>query len=408
MKILMLQDFFGEGCAYQENMLVKYYTLLGHEVTVIASTFESVFDYISDNYDASRPVKTVYVDRAKVIRLPYRINFLNKLRKHAGVYEIIKNEAPDLIYAHDIHLNIKEAVRYIKKFPHCTLIMDYHADYSNSAKNWVSLNILHKVVRKLFLYQYLRYIKKIFPVVPESARFLNEVYGVSWEKMDLLPLGCDSDTCTRVISGVSRYMIRNERAINNDDIVLITGGKFDDLKKTHLAIEAIQLIQRPDVHLFIFGKASKGNEIYEKMLREKASESQNIHFWGWVSAERSYELMAAADIAIFPASQSSLWQQAIGMHLPLIAGDSGGQDMSYLNQNNNLIKVDREDISAEGFAKIILSLINNKETLNKMKEGAAKTASEFLDYRIVVQQTLKQHIDDNGKLKLVNSVKNEP
>ncbi len=390
MKILMLQDFFGTECAYQENMLAKYYKLMGHEVTVVSSTFESVFDYVVNNYDASRPIKVLYYQGAKIIRLPYQLNFLNKLRRHSGIYNILINEAPDFIYAHDIHLNIKEAVKYKRRFPSCNIIMDYHADYSNSAKNWISLNILHRIVRKAFLYRYLKYISKIYPVVPESARFLNDVYGIEWNKMELLPLGCDYDKCKQVMAGESRQCIRYKMGIGDNDIILITGGKFDEAKKTHLAIEAMQKINISSVHLFVFGKASKGNEQYEELLQRKAAKNNNIHFWGWVSPDRSYELMAAADIAIFPASQSSLWQQSIGMHLPLLAGNSGGQDMSYLNQNGNLIKFEGSDINAENFAKTVLSLVNNKEQLNKMKAGAAKTASEYLDYRIIAEHTLRR------------------
>lgn len=44
MKILMLCEFYNE-IWNQENLLVKYYRKHGHEVTVITSTYESVFDY---------------------------------------------------------------------------------------------------------------------------------------------------------------------------------------------------------------------------------------------------------------------------------------------------------------------------------------------------------------------------
>ena len=45
MKILMLCEFYNETLEYQENLLVKYYRKHGYEVTLITSTYESVFDY---------------------------------------------------------------------------------------------------------------------------------------------------------------------------------------------------------------------------------------------------------------------------------------------------------------------------------------------------------------------------
>ena len=49
MKIVMLCDFYFESLEYQENLLVRYYRKHGHEVVVIASTFDSVFDYYNED-----------------------------------------------------------------------------------------------------------------------------------------------------------------------------------------------------------------------------------------------------------------------------------------------------------------------------------------------------------------------
>lgn len=66
--------------------------------------------------------------------------------------------------------------------------MDYHADFSNSGKNWVSINILHKIIRKKYLYRYKKYIDKIYPVVPAGEEFLHKIYGISYDEMELLLL----------------------------------------------------------------------------------------------------------------------------------------------------------------------------------------------------------------------------
>ena len=46
-------------------------------------------------------------------------------------------------------------------------------------------------------------------------------------------------------------------------------------------------------------------------------------FAGWVDAVDVYRMMDACDFAVFPASQSVLWQQALAMGLPLIVGQVG-------------------------------------------------------------------------------------
>ena len=60
-----------------------------------------------------------------------------------------------------------------------------------------------------------------------------------------------------------------------------------------------------------------------------------------------------------------------------------------MNQNNNIIKVDKEDLNADYFASLLNRLIDNPSHINEMKKGAEKTAKEYLDYRIIAEQTLK-------------------
>ncbi|MCD9616541.1 glycosyltransferase family 4 protein [Chryseobacterium gleum] len=388
MKILMLQDFFGIGLQYQENLLTDHYIRQGHKVVVICSTFENVFDYIADRYNPTLPKKTEEYNGAKIIRLPYSLNFMNKLRKHSGVYEIICNEKPDLIYAHDIHLNLSDASKYAKKNRNCKIIMDYHSDFSNSANHWLSVPILHKIIRKRFLYRYLNHLARIYPVVPASEVFLNKVYNVPYSRMDLLPLGCDYKICKETMNSVDKSKLRRQYGIKNNDIVIFTGGKFNPEKRTEIAVRALKKLNADNVHLIIIGEAGPDHKIYEEKLKAEAI-GTNTHFTGMVNAQTSYELMAISDVALYPASQSVLWQQSIGMHLPLIAGDTGDQDMSYLNKNGNVIKISKENINENFIADILKSLIFDSNYLNTMKNGAMKTAQEYLDYDVIAKRTLE-------------------
>ncbi|MFN4362638.1 glycosyltransferase family 4 protein [Chryseobacterium hispalense] len=387
-KIIMFQDFFGLNYTYQENLLTKYYVELGHRVVVICSTYESVFDYQHDKYDKTKKESVIEYMGAKIIRLPYSINILNKIKKHNGIFEILQREKPDLIYAHDIHFNIKEAVKYVKKNPSCKIIMDYHADFSNSANGWASLNILHKIIRKNFLYKYLKYIKRIYPIVPASAHFLNQVYKIPYKDMTLLPLGCDYLKSIEVMKNTNKFAVRKKMGIDEADFVIMTGGKFDPLKKTEILIQAVNKINDPDIHLIIFGKASDENLDYENKLKSM-SENSNIHFTGWLNNDSVMELMAVSDVAIYPSSQSVVWQQSIGMHLPLIIGNLGGQEPEYLNRHDNVIILDTEEITQENFEKHIINLKDDPELLQKMKFGAQRVASEYLDYRIICETTLE-------------------
>lgn len=392
----MLCDFYNHKMQYQENFLAKYYIKHGHEVTIIASTFESIFDYMSDKYDSTIEKNICIVDKVKIIKLPYSLNVLNRLRKFDDVRAILESERPDIIFSHGIHLNLSDAVQYKKKNSGCKIIMDYHADYSNSASNWISLNILHKCIRRMFLYSVLKYIDKIYSIVPASTVFLNEVYGIPFNKIELLPLGVDTDKAKNTMVQNRGKVIRERLGILPTDFVIFTGGKLTPVKKTELVIEAFLQVADPRLHLIIVGTVDQEKSApYKTLLNTKANGNKHVHFTGWLNGEEIYNYLDAADLAVFPASQSVLWQQAIGMGLPLVLGplvEIGNkiwkQDTAYLNRNGSVIVLNENGVNAQEIAKNIKELTDNPILLNSMKQSALKTATEFLSYDKIVLQTL--------------------
>jgi glycosyltransferase involved in cell wall biosynthesis len=385
----MLCDFYNHTLQYQENFLSKYYKKHGHDVTIIASTFESVFDYMSDKYNGNVVKNEKIIDGVKIIKLPYLFNVFNKLRKFGGVTKILNIEKPDIIFAHSIHLNLREAIKYKKKNPNTKIIMDYHADYSNSANNWISLNILHKIIRKIFLHSVIKYIDQIYPVVPASLTFLHDVYKVPYDRMEVLPLGADIDMVNEVKMAHNGHIIREKLNIPYGDFVIFTGGKLDIVKRTHFLIEAFIMLSDPRLHLIVVGEPQGKDSTYKIKLEKMSQGFNQIYFTGWLSGKEVYDYMDASDFAVFPASQSILWQQVIGMGLPLIVGQLKDQPVAYLNKNNNMMILKEDEINAENIAEKIRVLIDTPNLLNKMKAGALKTSEEFLSYDKIVQRTLK-------------------
>jgi 1,2-diacylglycerol 3-alpha-glucosyltransferase len=96
-----------------------------------------------------------------------------------------------------------------------------------------------------------------------------------------------------------------------------------------------------------------------------------------------------ADLAVFPASQSILWQQAISMGLPLIVGDAGHQDISYLNGHGNIIVLAREHIDSEHFTAAISSVVGDRALRRRMSAGALRVADEMLNWNTLIDKTLR-------------------
>ncbi len=388
MKILMLCDFYGIGQTYQDNLLAKYYIKMGHSVVVVTSTYNSPFDYNADKLDKSLGNSKELDNDIVIYRRRYSLNILHKLRRYDDISEIIASEKPDLIYAHDIHLNLPEVVRYIKKNFSVRLIMDYHCDYSNSAKNWISLKVLHGVIRKSFFLYYKKHIEKIYSIVPDGAKFLHEVYGVNYSEIELLPLGCDYDLSVKLMKGYNRHKLRKTLNIPEDKFVVFTGGKLNKLKRTDVLIESVKRLSNKSVLLLIVGEVPQEEKEYDLYLHELAKESET-RFVGWCDAIEMMKYMMISDLAVFPASQSVLWQQCIGMHLPLVVGDSGNQDATYLNYSNNVINLSVDEINVDTFVKIIDRLAGNPDEISEMRAGASRAAAEYLSYGVIAKKTLE-------------------
>lgn len=389
MKIVMLGDLYDERLQYQDNLFAKYYVKHGHEVTMIASTFDNPFDYYAERYDRRSPAREYWDGKTKVIKLPYSINFMNRLRKFAGVREILDREAPDLIFSHDIHLNLSDAVWYRRSHPECRIIMDYHADFSNSGKNWMSLLLLHRLTRKRLLDRCRPFIDKIYPVVPAGADFLNEVYGVPYDAMTLLPLGADTDLAIQTRQAREGATVRRQLGIAEDATVVFTGGKLGPAKKTHLLIEAFLKIADPKLHLLVVGDSGPADADYKRLLISLADGNSRLHFVGWVEGPEVYRFMDACDFAVFPASQSALWQQALSMGLPLIVGHMGVADPSYMNLYGNLCILEEQEITPKVIAEKMREFLGDRSMLGQRQASALRVADELLNYHRLVEETLR-------------------
>ena len=385
----MLCDFYNESLEYQENLLVKYYVKHQHQVTVVASTFDSVFDYYADKHDNQMPARTYYHGGAKIVKLRYRYNILNRLRAFTSIAVLLEQEAPDLLFVHDIMLNFPQAIKYVKKNPNCKMIMDYHADYSNSGKNMLSLKVLHGVIRKWFLDRARPHLKKIFPIVPAGVRFLHEVYKVPYSEMEVLPLGADTDLAHEVKRQQAGNTLRQSFGISKDDFVIFTGGKLAPPKRTELLINAVKQLSNHCVHLIVVGDASDENQSYKNSLTELADKQTNVRFTGWLDNIDIYRYLDMADLAVFPASQSILWQQAIVMGLPLIVGNTGHQDIGYLNLHQNIIILEEASIQVEQLADAITSVIGDPKRMSEMSAGAARVANDHLNWDNLIYKTLQ-------------------
>ena len=140
-----LSCFYIEGFRYQENVLPTLHAKNGNEVMMVASCVS--FDE-NGKPCIIEPTRYRSADGFDVIRVPYRKGFSKGLLRHVrvyeGIYQIIDNFRPDILYFHGCSaVELRTVIRYKKKHPEVVLFIDNHADKNNSASSILSLVLLN-------------------------------------------------------------------------------------------------------------------------------------------------------------------------------------------------------------------------------------------------------------------------
>lgn len=367
---------------YQDNLLTKYHVKLGHEVSIMTSQWiwDNKGKLVVDNRD-----KYTNSDGAQIRRLKIKgkNNFYKKFKRFEGVIESIKEINPAILFIHGCQfMDIDIIVKYLKNNPQVKVYVDNHADFSNSATNFISKNILHKIVWKSRARSIDPYVEKFYGVLPARVDFLTEVYGLRKEKVELLVMGADDDKVKEAQKNIASKAIRKKYGIDEEDFLIVTGGKIDLAKtQTLLLMKAIHEIQNKKIKLLIFGSVAK--ELQNEF--NSLVDNENIHYIGWVNAEDTYNYFAIADLVVFPGRHSVFWEQVVGQGIPMVVKYWEGTTHIDLGGNTKFIYNDTTDELIEN----LLEIIDNEEVYQNMHRIAIEKGLEMFSYKEVAKRSIK-------------------
>ncbi len=332
MKILHIavNGLYTDGMSYHENLLPLFHKLNDNDVEILASQY--CFD--GDGQDAIAG-KSDYVDcngiRVKRLKIEGDKSVHAKFKRFVDFYASIEEFQPDVVFCHLFQfLDAKSLVRYKKDHPSVKIYFDSHADYSNSARNWVSKHILHGIVWRSLAKKILPVANAFYGVLPARVSFLKERYKLNSAKIKLLPMGADDRYVEKASLPGSRMEIRRKYGVKESDFLIVFGGKIDASKRQVIYLmRAIQKLASKHVQLIVFGSVDK--EFEEDF--KKASSSPNIHYIGWLQSKDTYPVFAASDLACFPGRHSVFWEQLVAQGVPLLVKKWDGIDHIDFNGN---------------------------------------------------------------------------
>lgn len=379
---LCLACFFPDGFSYQENLLPKYHKDLGYDVEVIASleSFNKEGKFII--LEPCKPYINEY--GIKVTRLEYKYNnkFAKKIKIYKNTYNTIRNAKPDILFIHGLQFwDMHEVVRYLKEHRNVSVFVDNHADYLNSATNWLSKNILHKIIWKYCAKEIEPYTVRFYGVLPARVDFLKDVYGVTDKKCELLVMGADDEFVEKAIPTFDS--IRDRYMISSEDFLIVTGGKINATKTETLDLmAAVAESNFEKIKLIIFGSVDDSLRPRFDLL----CKNERIQFVGWQDAQNTYCLMNAANIIVFPGLHSVMWEQAVALGKPCIFRDLDGFHHVDLGGNAIFLK----DVSIESLKNTIEKLYLNPEQYEKMKKIATTKGMKYFSYKDISTRSINK------------------
>lgn len=377
---------YREGWGYQENILPLKHKELGYDVSIITRIQDNdITNKVPRSYMSKgdipvyvlAPRPQLWIDKVPKLRAFPGV-FLNRT---VGLYEKLSELKPDIIFVHGIvardHLGV---VRYVSEHPQVRLYADNHSDYYNSPVNTVSGWLFKRLWGSHIAKKLSRYARVMWGVTPWRVKYLEDVYRVPEEKVDLLVMGGDEDKIDFVHKDMIRAKIRSKYGIPDDAFLIVSGGKIDRPKNIHLLIETVRNLEDKGVFLLIFGKYENDMSEYE------ALDCKNIRNAGWIPAEKSYDLFLSSDLAVFPGTHSVLWEQACASGIPAIFKDWDG-GFSHVDVGGNCILL--REISVVSLQNCIIQLLNDAKKYSMMKEIAQNRAAKEFSYIEIAKRAVE-------------------
>lgn len=378
----MLAGPVTDGWDYQDNMLTKYHKKIGYDVTMITSqwiwsTEGQLIKYENSNY--------INADGVKVVRLPIKgkDSFSKKFKQYKNLNTYIEKESPDILFVHGCQfLDVGVICRYLKEHKNVKVYVDNHADFSNSATNFLSRNILHKMLWKYYAHKIAPFVSRFYGVLPARVDFLTDIYKLPKEKCELLVMGADNEKVEKAQLVGVREEIRKKNGISKEDFLIVTGGKIDVWKKqTILLMQALHNLNSNKVKLIVFG--SVASELKQEVLA--LSDGIKVQYIGWIDSEKSYYYFAAADLVIFPGRHSVFWEQVAGMGIPMVCKYWEGT--THVDFGGN-VKFLRKDSVSE-IQNVIEEIIDNEEVYNEMLKVSQGEGKKAFLYQEIAERAIK-------------------
>lgn len=379
MRILIVTtgNEFTPSMLYKENYIIKAAQDHGDEIFVFANQYT----YVKGKTELA--VAQEKVEGYTLKRFKYR-SYGNKMvtsrvRRIDGLENEIVRLKPDLIFFNCGQVyNIKNLKLIKQALPDVKILIDFSTKYLNSARNWFSKNILHRLIYRSWLQEALPYVDKIFYISQESKEFAQEMYKIPDEIMEHNNL--PGETIPVETKMAYKHEVFAKMGMTKDTIMFMYSGKIYPEKKVDHLVRAFVRTKEPNFRLIIIGVYN--DDASRLTIEPLIASDKRIKFMNFVSGSELTKYVCAADLYIQPGSISQTCQTAVCCGTPLCFNDIPTHREIY---NGNGFFVDSE----EDIYNVFETIGKNPAILKEMSGKAYQMANEELDYHVIYRKILQ-------------------
>jgi len=228
----------------------------------------------------------------------------------------------------------------------------------------------------------------------EILRTANLVLVVTpYEKDAKIRMGASSEKCLLFPGGVNEELYLKYAALDTKAFLkrhkLSLGvklvsylGTVEERKNAMAILKVADLLgERRDIHFVIAGR---GNSRYADKVQAEASRLQNVTYLGEVDDKDKIALIKSSFINILMSRLEALGLSQLEfmyVGVPVITSGVGGQSWLIKNGREGVHLAGPED--AEGAAKAIQSLVDDRDLWTRLSTNAREKARNLTSYRII-------------------------
>lgn len=373
-------DSYAEGWSYHRNLMSEQNKKDGHDVTIITTEYTMGKNGESIKTDSGISYTT---SKIKIVRLKARVPCLpliiqDRLRWVVGLYKQITIERPDVIMVHDIQfLSLTDISRYKTEHPSVYLCGDNHGDYFNSARKFLSKEILHKHFYRYIVQKNFKNFDKFLYLSYETKTFFEEMYNVDLKQAVFSPISFPIMSLDE--KAIIRKDIRRKLEISEDTILLVHSGKLESRKKTQSILSALKQIPEGNFKLIIIGSIPKDEH---ESLISLINKDKRVDFLGWKNASELRRYVAAADLYLQPGTQSVTFMDSLSVATPVMTYPH----ISYQPYFNGCeLKV----CSTDEIINALNKILEEPPILQRKSILAHETAKQYFDIKKAASQIYK-------------------